>query len=90
MRPVDESEAMSTYDELSQKVGFYSKTPVTIPSVAVARNLLRLVTTANSMEAAEAVMRVVRFCPSAKTKEEREAKQICCEASAMVRDNCGG
>ncbi len=90
MRPVDESEAMSTYEELSEKVGFYSRTPITIPSVAVAKNLLRLVKAANSMEAAEAVMKVVRFAPSAKTKEEREAKQICCEASAMVRQSFGG
>ena len=90
MRPVDESESLSTYDELSEKIGFYSKIPVTIPSVPVARNLLRLVTMANSMEAAEAVMRVVRFAPSAKNDEEREAKKICCEASAMVRQSFGG
>jgi len=81
---------MSTYEELSQKVGFYCKSPITIPSVAVARNLLKLVSTANSMEAAEAVMRVVRFCPSAKNEEEREAKQICCEASVIVRESFGG
>ncbi len=90
MRPVDEQDIFSTYEELSQRVGFYSKTPVTIPPIEVARNLLKLVKVANSIEAAEAVMRVVRFAPSAKNEEEREAKKICCEASELARQGFGG
>ena len=90
MRPVDEHEALSTYEELSRRVGFHSKKPITIPPVAVARNLLKLVKVANSIEAAEAVMRVVRFAPSAKNEEEREAKKICCEASDLSRQGFGG
>ena len=90
MRPVDEGECLSTYEELSRRVGFHSKDPVTIPSVEIANNLLKLVKMANSMEAAEAVMRVVRFCPSPTNDAEREAKKICCEASQYSRQSFGG
>ncbi|GAG43417.1 unnamed protein product, partial [marine sediment metagenome] len=70
--------------------GFCSDVPVRIPPVAVAKDLLKLVKMANSIEATEAVMRVVRFSPAAKTPEEREAKQICCEASKLARQAFGG
>ena len=90
MRPVDEFDPLTDYEELSQKVGFYSKTSVSIPSVSIAENLLRLVKFARSMDAAEAVMKVVRFSCSPKTDEERESKKICCEASQLARQMFGG
>lgn len=90
MQPVDEDNSLTTYEELSERVGFSSKVPVSIPSIAVAKNLLRLIKVANSMEAAEAVMKVVRFSSSPKTDEEREAKRICCEASQAARQSFGG
>ena len=81
---------MTTYDELSEKVGFATKEPITIPTIAVAKDLLNLIKQANSLQAAEAVMKVVRFTPSGKTPEEREAKRICCEASQLARQAFGG
>ena len=90
MRPVDENESLTVYEELSQKIGFSSSVAVTIPSIAVAKNLLKLVKVANSIEATEAVMRVVRFAPSARNDEERESKKICCEASKLARESFGG
>ncbi|MEK0340215.1 MAG: hypothetical protein QQN46_08375 [Nitrosopumilus sp.] len=90
MRPVDEFDNPTDYEKLSQKVGFYSQTSVSIPTVSIAENLLKLVKFANSIEAAEAVMKVVRFSRSPKTNEEREAKKICCEASQLARQSFGG
>ena len=90
MRPVDETESYSTYEKLSRRVGFYTKDSVSIPSVDVAKHLLNLVKLDNNLEAAEAVMKIVRFAPSAKNKEEREAKKICCEASDLAREGFGG
>ena len=90
MRPVDDFEILNDYEKLSQKVGFYSQTSVSIPTVSIAENLLKLVKFANSIEAAEAVMKVVRFSCSPKTNEEREAKKICCEASQLARQMLGG
>jgi len=90
MRPTNEFNNLTDYEQLSDKVGFSSKTPVAFPSVAVAQTLLKLVKFANSIEAAEAVMKVVRFSSSPKTDEEREAKNICCEASKMARQSFDG
>ena len=90
MRPVDDFEILNDYEKLSHKVGFYSQTSVSIPTVSIAENLLKLVKFANSIEAAEAVMKVVRFSRSPKTDEEREAKKICCEASQLARQMFGG
>lgn len=90
MRPVDESECLSTYEALSQRVGFFSKESVTIPPLHIAKNLLRMIETTDSMDAAEAVMKIVRFSPSPKTDDEREAKKLCCEASQKMRTAMGG
>jgi len=90
MRPVDDFEILNDYEKLSHKVGFYSQTSVSIPTVSIAENLLKLVKFANSIEAAEAVMKVVRFSRSPKTDEERKAKKICCEASQLARQSFGG
>lgn len=80
----------TSYDKLSEKVGFSCGEPVPIPSVETAKKLYRLLKLANSIEAMEAVMRVVRFSPSAKTPEEVEAKRICSEASKLGRGIFGG
>lgn len=90
MKPIEECESLTAYEELSRRIGFYSKEPVAIPSVDVAKNLLKLVKVASSIEAAEAAMKVVRFSPSPKTEEEKEAKRICCEASQCARQSFGG
>lgn len=81
---------LTSYDALSEKVGFATKELITIPTVEVAKDLLNLIKQANSLEAAEAVMKVVRFTPSGKTLDEREAKRICCEASQLARQTFGG
>lgn len=80
----------TTYETLSNKVGFATAEAVTIPPVEIAKRLKQLIELANSEDAMEAVMRVVRFAPSAKTPEEEEAKRICCEASQMGRLSFGG
>ncbi len=90
MRPVDEFDSLTAYEALSQRVGFSNKEPVTIPTVEVAKKLLKLVKVADSIEAAEAIMKVVRFSPSPKNDEEREAQRICCEASQLSRQAFGG
>ncbi len=89
MRPVKDSELYSDYEALSRKIGFASSTPVPIPSLAVAENLFKLVKLAKSIEAAEAVMKVVRFSGSPKTDEQKQAKRICCEASQLARQAFG-
>ncbi len=86
--PIDDE--LTEYEALSEKIGFASKEPIVIPTVDVAKDLLNLIKQANSLEAAEAVMKVVRFTPSGKTPDEREAKRICCEASQLARQNFGG
>lgn len=80
----------TTYTKLSEKIGFFSQEPVPIPSVEAAKKLYQLVKLANSEEAMEAAMRVVRFSVSAKTPDEVEAKRICCEASKIGRATFGG
>ena len=85
MRPVDDFQILNDYEVLSREVGFCSKKPVSIPSLAVASNLLKLVKFTNSIAATEAVMKVSRFAPSPTTKEEKEAKKICCEALQIAR-----
>lgn len=89
--PNDEhDDDLTSYEALSEKIGFASKDPISIPTVEVAKDLLNLIKQANSLEAAEAVMKVVRFTPSGKTPGEREAKRICCEASQLARQTFGG
>jgi len=90
MQSSDEYNDLTTYEALSEKIGFACKAPITIPTVQVAKDLLNLIKQANSLEAAEAVMKVVRFTPSGKTADEREAKRICCEASQLARQTFGG
>ena len=90
MRPVDDFQILNEYEVLSREVGFCSKKPVSIPSIAVASNLLNLVKLTNSIEAAEAVMKVSRFAPSPQTNEEKEAKKICCEALQIARRKLSG
>lgn len=89
MRPVKDSELYSEYEALSRKIGFATSKPVPIPSISVAENLLKLVKLAKSIEAAEAVMKVVRFSGSPKTADEKQAKKICCEASQLARQAFG-
>ena len=86
----DDYNDLSEYEALSEKIGFASKDLIVIPSIEVAKDLLLLIKQANSLEAAEAVMKVVRFTSSGKTPDEREAKRICCEASQLARENFGG
>jgi hypothetical protein len=90
MRPVDDAEILNEYEVLSREVGFFCKKSVSIPSLSVAKNLFRLVKFTNSIEAAEAVMKVTRFSPSPKTDEEKEAKKICCEALHLARKKLTG
>lgn len=86
----DDYDDLSEYEALSEKIGFATNEPIVIPTIEVAKDLLLLIKQANSLEAAEAVMKVVRFTPSGKTPDEREAKRICCEASQLARQNFGG
>ncbi len=90
MRPVDDFQILNEYEILSRKVGFSSKKPVSIPSLSVAKNLFKLVKFTNSIEAAEAVMKVVRFSASPKTNDEKESKKICCEALQLARKKLAG
>ncbi len=86
----NEQDLPTDYEALSDKIGFASKDPISIPTIQVAKDLLNLIKEANSLDAAEAVMKVVRFTPSGKTPDEREAKRICCEASQLARQTFGG
>ena len=90
MRPVDDFQILNEYEVLSRKVGFSTKKPVSIPSLSVASNLLKLVKYTNSIDAAEAVMKVSRFAPSPQTNEEKQAKEICCEALQLARKKLTG
>lgn len=76
---------MTTYSELSKKIGWEKGTKVSIPSLEEARELHNEVLLNHDVSAYEQVFRIARFAPNPDGGEDEQAYRLIYEAFSEGR-----